>query len=106
MLGAARASMVTYIVPAVGLLLGVVFLNEKLDTYIILGAGLIFVAIGIVNIRFGQKPKAKIEDIEAKPAAQPEISISQIQKKGRRLISPFLYGGFSGSYCWFAQPVA
>jgi len=66
-LGAARASMVTYIVPAVGLLLGVVFLNEKLDIYIIMGAGLIFVAIGIVNIRFRQTPIAKLEEIEVKP---------------------------------------
>lgn len=67
-LGAARASMVTYIVPAIGLLLGVIFLNEKLDIYIILGAGLIFAAIGIVNIRLRRTPKAKIEEIDAKPA--------------------------------------
>jgi drug/metabolite transporter (DMT)-like permease len=67
-LGAARASMVTYIVPAVGLLLGVIFLGEKMDAYIIVGAGLIFAAIGIVNIRFGQKSKAKIEASDPKPA--------------------------------------
>jgi drug/metabolite transporter (DMT)-like permease len=67
-LGAARASMVTYIVPAIGLMLGVVFLNEKLDIYIIIGAGLIFAAIGIVNIRFRQKAKPKLEDVEVKPA--------------------------------------
>lgn len=66
-LGAARASMVTYIVPAVGLILGVIFLGEKLDAYIIVGAGLIFTAIGIVNIRFRQA-KAKPVALEPKAA--------------------------------------
>ena len=49
-LGAARASMVTYVVPAVGLALGVIFLNELLDLRLIIGAGLIFAAIGVVNV--------------------------------------------------------
>jgi len=67
-LGAARASMVTYIVPAIGLLLGVIFLHEKLDIYIILGAGLIFTAIGIVNIRLGQRQKPILSVVEPKAA--------------------------------------
>nr|MCU0514996.1 DMT family transporter [Anaerolineae bacterium] len=50
-LGAARAAMVTYIVPVVGLCLGVLFLGETLDLFIIGGAALIFTGIGIVNIR-------------------------------------------------------
>lgn len=49
-LGAARASMVTYVVPAVGLALGVIFLNELLDLRLIIGAGLIFLAIAVVNV--------------------------------------------------------
>lgn len=62
-LGASRASMVTYIVPVVGLLLGVLFLSEPLDAFILLGAALIFTGIGIVNLRLwgGQR--------QAKPAA-------------------------------------
>jgi drug/metabolite transporter (DMT)-like permease len=62
--------MVTYIVPAVGLLLGVIFLGEKMDAYIIVGAGLIFAAIGIVNIRFGRKQKIQpqIEASDSKTA--------------------------------------
>jgi drug/metabolite transporter (DMT)-like permease len=51
-LGAARAAMVTYVVPAVGLILEVVFLGEVLDIRIVLGAGLIFAGIGIVNLKF------------------------------------------------------
>ena len=58
-LGAAKASMVTYVVPVVGLILGIVVLSEPLDIYIVAGAALIFSGIGIVNVRLSrQKPKA------------------------------------------------
>ena len=49
-LGAGRASMVTYVVPAVGLLLGVLVLSEPLDWQIILGGALVFSGIAVVNI--------------------------------------------------------
>lgn len=49
-LGAGRASMVTYVVPAVGLILGVIVLSEPLDWHILLGAALIFSGITVVNI--------------------------------------------------------
>jgi drug/metabolite transporter (DMT)-like permease len=51
-LGAARSSMVAYIIPPVGLFLGVLFLSEPLDIWLIVGAVLIFAGIGIVNLRF------------------------------------------------------
>jgi drug/metabolite transporter (DMT)-like permease len=51
-LGAARTSMVTYVVPAVGLLLGAIFLDEVIDARLLLGAALILAGIGIVNLRF------------------------------------------------------
>ncbi|MEO8612910.1 MAG: DMT family transporter [Chloroflexota bacterium] len=50
-LGAARTSMVTYIVPAVGLALGAIFLKEVVDFRLLLGAALILTGIGIVNLR-------------------------------------------------------
>ncbi|MDZ4671424.1 MAG: DMT family transporter [Phototrophicales bacterium] len=50
-LGAFRATMVTYVVPAVGLILGWLILNEKVSITMFLGAGLIFVGIGIINIK-------------------------------------------------------
>lgn len=52
-LGAFRASMVTYIVPVVGLLLGWIILDEQIDALLLLGAGLIFIGIGVVNLRLG-----------------------------------------------------
>ena len=49
-LGAARTSMVTYVIPVVGLLLGAMFLGEVIDLRLILGAALILASIAIVNL--------------------------------------------------------
>lgn len=54
-LGAARAAMVTYIVPVIGLILGVMFLNETLSANLVIGAALILGGIGIVNLPRRQK---------------------------------------------------
>lgn len=51
-LGAARASMVTYVVPGVGLTLGAIVLHEVIDWRILVGAALIFSGIAIVNLKF------------------------------------------------------
>jgi drug/metabolite transporter (DMT)-like permease len=50
-LGAARSSMVTYIIPAVGLALGAIVLNEVIDWRLLVGAALIFAGIAIVNLK-------------------------------------------------------
>ncbi len=50
-LGAARASMVTYIIPPVGVALGAIFLDEPVGITLLIGAGLIFSGIAIVNLR-------------------------------------------------------
>lgn len=50
-LGVARASMVTYITPPVGVILGAVFLQEPVGLTLVLGGGLIFAGIAIVNLR-------------------------------------------------------
>lgn len=57
-LGAARSQMVTYVVPAVGLVLGVLLLNEKMDIRLIIGATLIFAGIGIVNLKIFRREKS------------------------------------------------
>lgn len=50
-LGAARAAMVTYVVPLVGVVLGAVFLQEEIGPRLLLGAALIMAGIGIANLR-------------------------------------------------------
>lgn len=49
-LGAARTSMVTYIIPVVGVALGALFLGEQVDLRLLIGAVLIIGSIAIVNL--------------------------------------------------------
>jgi drug/metabolite transporter (DMT)-like permease len=67
-LGAFRASMVTYVVPPVGLFLGWLFLNERLDLLLLLGAGLIFTGIAVVNIRL---QNLRRKPVPAAPVEKP-----------------------------------
>jgi drug/metabolite transporter (DMT)-like permease len=48
-LGAARASMVTYVIPIVAVTLGAVFLDEIIDASLLMGAALIFTGLALVN---------------------------------------------------------
>jgi drug/metabolite transporter (DMT)-like permease len=49
--GPTRTTLVTYVFPLVGVILGVVFLNELLDWHLLLGASLIVGSILVVNSR-------------------------------------------------------
>lgn len=49
--GATRSSLVTYIFPVIGLMLGIVFLNESADWRLIVGSALIVGGIAVVNRR-------------------------------------------------------
>lgn len=50
-LGSARTSMVTYVIPVVGILLGTLFLHEPIDARLIIAAAMIIGSIAIVNLR-------------------------------------------------------
>ncbi|NWF69610.1 MAG: DMT family transporter [Chloroflexi bacterium] len=67
-LGAARAAMVTYVVPVVAVTLGALFLNEMIDATLLLGSALILAGIALVNLRLLQR-RAKLE---TPLAQQPE----------------------------------
>jgi drug/metabolite transporter (DMT)-like permease len=54
-LGAARASMVTYVIPAVGLALGALFLDEPVDLRLLTGATMIVGSIGICSAAAGRR---------------------------------------------------
>jgi drug/metabolite transporter (DMT)-like permease len=69
-LGAARASMVTYIVPPVGVVLGALILSESVGLALLLGGSMIFAGIGIVNLRMRQPVAAGINP--AQVAVPPE----------------------------------
>jgi drug/metabolite transporter (DMT)-like permease len=51
-LGATLASMVTYVFPIVGVVLGVAFLSEILDARLVIGTALVLAGIGIVSLRY------------------------------------------------------
>lgn len=68
-LGAFRATMVTYVVPVVGLVLGWAILDETVDLVLLLGATMIFIGIAIINLRVWDIIKAR----GRLNALQPEV---------------------------------
>jgi drug/metabolite transporter (DMT)-like permease len=48
---ATRTSMVTYVLPVIGLILGVIFLGEKADWRLVLGSALVVGGIVVVNLK-------------------------------------------------------
>lgn len=65
-LGASRTSMITYVIPVIGLILGALFLDESLDARLLIGAIMILGSIAIVNL----KPTAWINRRKASPQAR------------------------------------
>ncbi|MBN1966497.1 MAG: DMT family transporter, partial [Anaerolineae bacterium] len=56
--GATRATLVTYLMPPVGLALGVLFLDERLDWQLVAGAILIGAGVALVNMRLRRRSAA------------------------------------------------
>jgi drug/metabolite transporter (DMT)-like permease len=54
--GATRTSLVAYVLPVVGIVLGVLVLSEQVDVRILLGSALIIGGVALVNSRYGQRP--------------------------------------------------
>jgi drug/metabolite transporter (DMT)-like permease len=53
--GATRTTLVAYLIPVVGIVLGYLVLQEPVDATIIVGTGLVIAGIGLVNSRYGQR---------------------------------------------------
>lgn len=49
--GATRTTVVTYVFPVIGLVLGIVFLHERLDWRLAVGSLLVMAGIGVVNLK-------------------------------------------------------
>ena len=77
--GATRTSMVAYLLPVFGLVLGAVVLQEAVDARLLIGTALVIGGIAVVNSRFGSRPlyvrpahrPESLATTGAKPAAQP-----------------------------------
>ena len=53
--GATRVSLVAFLLPAVGIVLGFLVLGETIDGRVLLGTLLIVAGIGLVNSRYGRR---------------------------------------------------
>jgi drug/metabolite transporter (DMT)-like permease len=53
--GATRTTLVAYLLPVVGIVLGFLVLNEQIDARIVLGTGLVTGGVALVNARYGQR---------------------------------------------------
>jgi drug/metabolite transporter (DMT)-like permease len=53
--GATRTTLVAYLIPVVGIVLGYLVLQEPVDARIILGTALVIAGVGLVNSRFGRR---------------------------------------------------
>jgi drug/metabolite transporter (DMT)-like permease len=53
--GATRTSLVAYLLPVVGIVLGFIVLNEEIDGRIVLGTALVIGGVALVNARYGQR---------------------------------------------------
>ncbi|MFL5642011.1 MAG: DMT family transporter [Chloroflexota bacterium] len=53
--GATRTTLISYVIPPVGIALGFLVLNEPIDSRIILGTGLVVAGVGLVNSKFGRR---------------------------------------------------
>ena len=53
--GSTRSSLVAYVLPVVGIVLGVVFLHEAVGPVVLIGTGLVIGGIALTNAAFGQR---------------------------------------------------
>ncbi|MDQ3881108.1 MAG: EamA family transporter [Chloroflexota bacterium] len=53
--GSTRSSLVAYVLPVVGIVLGAVFLHENVGPVVLAGTGLVIGGIALTNARFGQR---------------------------------------------------
>ncbi len=70
--GATRTQLVTYLLPPVGVALGVIVLGEQIDLQIVAGTALIIGGVALVNRRRGGRTLYQ----RAQPIAEPEPSVA------------------------------
>jgi drug/metabolite transporter (DMT)-like permease len=71
--GATRTSMVAYLLPVFGIVLGAAVLSEPVDARLLIGTALVIGGIALVNARFGSKPLFRRR--EANPSESPDAPI-------------------------------
>jgi len=85
--GATRTTLVTYVIPVVAIVLGFLFLDERLRPIELVGAALIIGGVVLVNGNVGQKPlfgQARAEAAAVDPSAGPQDAHSRGQARDSR----------------------
>ena len=54
-IGATRTSLVAYLLPIIGIVSGAIVFGETVDARVLLGTGLVFAGVALVNSRYGQR---------------------------------------------------
>jgi drug/metabolite transporter (DMT)-like permease len=67
--GATRTSVVTYVMPIIAVILGIIFLNEVLDWRLAVGLALILGGIGVINLKRRTAPAASTSTVVETEAA-------------------------------------
>ncbi len=65
--GATRTSMVAYLLPVYGIILGALVLNEPVDLRLIIGTALVIGGVALVNSKYGARPLFQ----RASPSVEP-----------------------------------
>jgi len=64
--GATRTTLVAYLLPVVGIVLGYLVLDEPIDARLIVGTALVIAGVGLVNSRFGRRRVfGRVAEVEA-----------------------------------------
>jgi drug/metabolite transporter (DMT)-like permease len=74
--GATRTSLVAYLMPTFGLVLGVLVLGEPLDVRLIAGIALVIAGIALVNLRRGAVARRGAQATQDVRAAQAEVAVA------------------------------
>ena len=78
--GPTRSSLVAYVFPVIGLLLGIIFLNEHADWRLLVGSGLVVAGIAVVNLRRAPPTITASRELSKEPKTQ---SLSSRGPEGR-----------------------
>jgi drug/metabolite transporter (DMT)-like permease len=78
--GPTRASLVTYVFPVIGLVLGIVFLREPADWRLLVGSLFIVGGIGVVNLKRPPRPQQRL----AVPSSKDPRSLAHADTAGAK----------------------
>ncbi len=81
--GATRTSMIAYLLPIVGIVAGVLVLDEVVDGWVLVGTALVIGGVALVNSRFGQRRIFGRGAAPAEAAAVDPVAVDSAERSPR-----------------------